>query len=96
MDELEALWPDPARREDALERVTVRVGVGDLRRQELDRKDRDVLQAVSVGLTSIEAAEVLGVPHETVKDRLKACRRVLRAKTTTHACCEALRQGLIR
>lgn len=96
MSGLESLWPDPDRRDDALARIGARVGVGDLRRQKLARHDRDVLQAISVGLTSIEAADVLGLEHETVKSQLKACRRILRAKTTTHACCEALRQGLIR
>jgi len=96
VDELEHLWPDPDRREAALGRVAVRVGVGELRRQELDRKDRDVLQAISVGLSSIEAADVLGLPHGTVQDRLKACRRVLRAKNTTHAVALAIRQGFIR
>lgn len=39
-------------------------------------------------------AEQLCLSFHTVKARAKAAREKLRSKTTTEACCEALRQGL--
>jgi LuxR family transcriptional regulator len=53
------------------------------------------LEAMSRGLNREEAADVLGITVESVKTHLRLARRALRAKTTTHACCEALRRGLI-
>lgn len=55
-----------------------------------------VLEAASRGLTAEMTADMLGVAYETVKTELKSARRRLRAKNTTHACCEAIRLGLIR
>jgi DNA-binding NarL/FixJ family response regulator len=64
-------------------------------RDTLTELERRTLEAMSRGLEREGAAELTGVSVEVVKDRLKVARRVLRAKNTTHACCEALRQGLI-
>jgi DNA-binding NarL/FixJ family response regulator len=55
-----------------------------------------VLEALSRGLGDNGAADVLGVTTESVKTSSQLARRKLKAKNTTHACCEALRQGLIR
>lgn len=54
-----------------------------------------VVQAMSYGMTREMAAELLGVSGETVKTQLESIRFRLKAKNTTHACCEALRRGLI-
>jgi DNA-binding CsgD family transcriptional regulator len=104
--DLEHLWPDPDRRDSACMRALIRVAAQPERwtikaapmvpRDSLTDAELRTLQAMSVGLSRYEAAEVLGVGLETVKDRLKVARRILAAKTTAHACCEALRQGLIR
>lgn len=54
-----------------------------------------VLLCASRGLGTKESAVTLGVSTETVKSELAQARYVLGSKTTTHACCEAIRQGLI-
>jgi len=54
-----------------------------------------VLQAVSFGLDRNGVAAVYNLSPFTVTEQLKAARRALRAKNTTHAVAEALRQGLI-
>ena len=58
--------------------------------------ERRVLEACSRGLTYEMAGDMLGISPTTVKEYLKTARYRLRAKNTTHACCEALRLGLIR
>lgn len=95
MTELEHVFPDPDRRDDALERLLTDV-YSTTERTQLTAAELRALQASSVGLDGYGAAAVLGVAYETVKSQLKTGRRALRAKNTTHACCEALRQGLIR
>lgn len=55
----------------------------------------EALTAVSNGLTSRMAGELLIKEEETIRSQLKAARMKLRAKNTTHACCMAIRQGLI-
>jgi DNA-binding CsgD family transcriptional regulator len=95
-------WADPDRRDAALERVRAQVKHGPW----LGPKTRDyrslqpselrALEAMSHGLSMLEASEVTGFNYETLRASLKNVRRVLGAKNTTHACCEALRQGLIR
>lgn len=65
-------------------------------RSELTAAEARVLEALSRGLTREEAAVLLGIGLESVKSHLKRIRRVLRAKTTTHAVAQALRLGLIR
>ena len=64
-------------------------------RDTLTEPERRTLEAMSHGLDREQTGQVLGVSVEVIKDRLKVARRVLRAKNTTHACCEALRLGLI-
>ena len=46
-------------------------------------------------MTREMAAEATGRSLETVKTQLLGARYKLRAKTMTHACCEAIRRGLI-
>ena len=53
------------------------------------------LNAVSRGLTAGMAAEVLGISPYTVQRQLKAARRKLAAKNTTHAVAIAMRQQMI-
>ena len=118
---LDREWPDPDKRNDALERVQAAVnqadriwplGYADMyptlredpdaytrrprKRVELDRRELRVLECLSHGMGRQGAADSLGLTLEMVKYSLLESRRVLRAKDVTHACCEALRQGLIR
>lgn len=95
MRHVEELWPDPDLRDDALERLAARVAVQPDKATLTDAEKR-VLEAVSHGLGGQGAADALGIGFETVKDRLKQARRALAAKDTTHAACEAIRQGLIQ
>ena len=53
------------------------------------------LGAVSHGLTAGMAAEVLGISPYTVQRQLKAARRKLAAKNTTHAVAIAFRQHML-
>lgn len=89
-------WSDPDRRDDALLRILTRVYEQPEERSTLTPGELRAIEAMSHGLGEIGAAEVIGVRPLTLKKQLKRARRVLRAKNTTHACCEALRRGLIR
>lgn len=94
MESLCREWPDPDRRDDALIRLACAVhssGKPDLTPTQLR-----CIEAASHGLDARGIGEVIGAQATTVKTHLKLARRLLRAKNTTHACCEALRLGLIR
>ena len=54
-----------------------------------------VLECASRGLQGAMIADVLGVGLETVRTQLQTARAKLGAKNTCHACCEALRLGLL-
>jgi DNA-binding NarL/FixJ family response regulator len=95
VESLRELWPDPDRRHDALVRLAVNVHEAEFP-DYLTPQQARVLEAMSRGLNRHETAELLGISVESTKTHLKLATRALRAKTTTHACCEALRRGLIR
>jgi DNA-binding CsgD family transcriptional regulator len=61
----------------------------------LTKRERVVLMMLSHGMTAQMVAEALGVSYHVVQQHSKAARYVLRAKNTTHACCIAIREGLI-
>jgi len=63
---------------------------------DLSPSEKDALTAISNGLTEQMAADLLVKERETIKSQLGSARMKLRAKTTTHACCIALRRGLIK
>jgi DNA-binding CsgD family transcriptional regulator len=65
-------------------------------RYTLTPAERRALEASSRGLTNQMIADLYGISSETVKMQLKSARFRLQAKNTTHACCQALRLGLIR
>lgn len=95
MDELEQLWPDDDRRDNGLCKA-----LRDIERQQDPSPDLTpceirCLQAASAGLQTKEIALVYGMSYLTVQDQLKAARRRLRAKNTTHAVAMGLRAGLI-
>lgn len=93
---LEELWPDPDLRDDALLRCLVDVYTYEPSApRPLSPMQVRVLEALSHGLGDSGSADVLGIDFETVKGYSKLARHKLRAKNTTHACCEALRRGLI-
>jgi len=103
MGSLDELWPDPDRRDEALAAIQARMAG---KRQFPQRGGRRAkltltpveircLQAASYGLQMADAAAAFGMGYETVQTHLKYARRKLRAKNTTHACCEAIRRGLI-
>lgn len=61
----------------------------------LTPRERDVLRCLAHGLTDRMAGDTLGLSVHTVRTHLRHARYKLNAKTTTHACCLALRLGLI-
>lgn len=107
MEGLRELWPDSDRRQVAIVRIlqaTVgrKVQNGHSSRplpravpHELAPVDLRILQALSYGLRADEAAKALGLERHHVEDRLRRARRIMQAKTTTGACCDAIRKGLI-
>lgn len=95
MIDLEHLWPDPDRRDAALIALAREMARRGVPSDELTASQQRALQVASFGLQERETADVLGLKVYTVRDVLKSGRRALRAKNTTHACCEALRRGLI-
>ncbi len=94
MEDLVQIWPDRDRRSDALLRCLI-----DVHQHEppdaLTPNQARVLEALSRGLGDKGAADLLGVTIESIKTSSQLARRKLKAKNTTHACCEALRRGLI-
>jgi DNA-binding NarL/FixJ family response regulator len=62
----------------------------------LTAREQEILAYFSRGLERGMVADALNVGVETVKAASKSARTKLRAKNTTEACCEAIRQGLIR
>jgi DNA-binding CsgD family transcriptional regulator len=58
-------------------------------------KELEVLAQLSIGYTSKQVARRLGKSPLTVKEQIASARKKLSAKTQTHACCEAIRKGLI-
>lgn len=106
-DSLDDLWPDPDRRNAALERLALLVHGGERvhneRRQRPRQGAHDLLSPIEVrcllvlshGVGLRGAAELLGVGLETVKTHTKHARWKLRAKNTTHAVAIAIRQGII-
>jgi DNA-binding NarL/FixJ family response regulator len=91
LDELEHLWPDPDRRAESLRKLHRRVIGTELRPDEVR-----TLQIISHGTGVKGAAELQSLSETTVLDQLWSARKLLGAKNTVHACCIALRQGLIR
>jgi len=65
-------------------------------RYSLTPAERRTLEAASRGLTNQMIADLYAISNETVKMQLKSARFRIQAKNTTHACCEAIRKGLIR
>lgn len=87
--------PDEDRRDGALLRILCDVYRAEEPGDRLTPAESRCLQAASRGLEVTEAAVLLGIAPDTVKTHLKHARRRLRAKNTAHACCEAIRFGLI-
>lgn len=87
-------WPDPDRRDKALERILLTIAAT-TERGALTPMEIRVLTVMSHGPTENEAATLIGVSLETVKWHTKGARRALRAKNTTHAVAIALREGFI-
>jgi DNA-binding NarL/FixJ family response regulator len=106
---LDADWPDPDRRDEALWRGLIKVAAAPLVDEaslgklgsgnpgrDPSKEELEVLEAFSRGLEWEGVAEILGRNFHTVKSQAKHARFLLQAKNTTEACCEALRRGLIR
>ncbi len=62
---------------------------------ELTARELDVARCLSHGMSEELCADALNVTPFTVKTHTKSLRLKLSAKTTLHACCEAIRLGLI-
>jgi DNA-binding CsgD family transcriptional regulator len=63
----------------------------------LDLSDGELaaLKAAAAGMRSVEAAVLLGTNEHAVRMKWRVAQAKLKAKNTTHACCIAIRQGLI-
>jgi DNA-binding CsgD family transcriptional regulator len=61
----------------------------------LSSRELDVLRCMSRGMTLPQVADTLCLSFHTVYAHLRNARFRLRAKNAAHACCEAIRQGLI-
>lgn len=94
MNDLEHLMPDEDRREQALENMLLAVHRMP-ERTDLTAQEIKVLQAFSFGLDSKGVSYVLGMNEHNVMAYRKKILRALRAKNTTHAVAEGLRQKLI-
>ena len=89
-------WPDADRRDYALTRILWRIDhQPDQPDRPLSPRELRCLEGMSHGLERAGTAELLGIDEETVKNHLRAARRLLRAKNTTHAVAIALRDGLL-
>jgi DNA-binding NarL/FixJ family response regulator len=60
----------------------------------ISRINLDTLRLAADGLSGSEIGRKLGIPEETVKSRLRACRDSLGALNTTHAVSIAHTTGL--
>lgn len=63
--------------------------------EELTPYEIQVLRYFSQGLEYKMVADAMNRSINTVMTQMKSARKKLRAKNTTHACCEAIRRGLI-
>ena len=61
----------------------------------LSPRQREVLALLSKGRLAKEVARDLGLHYGTVKEHIRVASRKLRARTTPHAVCIAVRAGLI-
>ena len=61
----------------------------------LTPRELAVLRLVSNGAQGHEAAQALGIGHETIRTHLRSAQIKLGARNRVHAACEALRQNLI-
>jgi DNA-binding CsgD family transcriptional regulator len=76
---------DPVHRDTAIDKATL----------DLSPQQRTVLTLTAMGVTGPDAAEALGISHETVRWNLKKTRARLGARTTAQAVAMALRKGII-
>jgi hypothetical protein len=92
-------WPDDDRRDDALQRLLLRVleqrGNGAGGADDVTPSQLRYLYAASIGLDWNHAADLYGVSRETVRTELYRARLCLAAKNTTHAVSTAIRCHLI-
>ena len=97
-------WTDPARREDALERVARdlarvgEVGEGHLRTtftDELSPSELRAMRAASYGLTAPMIADLHVTTEATVRTQLRSAILKLKAKNLTHAVALCVRAGLV-
>lgn len=80
--------------EHEIERVAS-LGIRALTRKQLTPAETQVLRLASVGLSEKQIVRALQRSPGTVKNHLRAARWKLDAENTVHACCEALRRGVI-
>ncbi|HKY79796.1 MAG TPA: response regulator transcription factor [Anaerolineales bacterium] len=62
----------------------------------LSRREMEVLECVTRGLSNKEIAKVLDISHQTVKNHVTAILRKLNVEDRTQAAVHALRQGWVR
>jgi DNA-binding NarL/FixJ family response regulator len=62
----------------------------------MTRRQQQILQLLSLGLTEQQVADELGLGRETVKSHSKEIRRHLGARSKTHAVAIGFQTGLLR
>lgn len=92
---LSALARTPVIDETEIEGFLAARGCRERAADSLTVREIEVLRYLARGLTREQTADAMAYSFETVKDWLKSARFKLRAKNSTHACCEALRRGMI-
>ena len=61
----------------------------------LTEKQREVVAALSRGLTDKQIAQAFGVSHRTIFDHVELAKKRLAASNRAHAVAEAIRRGVI-
>ena len=101
MSVLDDAWPDPDRRDEALERLARNLQRGGIAPRHGDNEfglspmEIRCLRAASYGQTTVDTGALFGLSPASIASHLRWARRRLRAKTTAHAVAEALRHDLI-
>lgn len=62
----------------------------------LTAPETETLQLVSNGFSDKQIAELLGITHFGVTDRVRSILLKLQASTRTEAACRAIREGIIK
>jgi DNA-binding NarL/FixJ family response regulator len=83
-------------KEGLLAHLALRTRTGPALEKQLSRREMDILQSLTQGLSNKEIARVLGISQQTVKNHMTSLLGKFRAVDRTQLAVLALRQGLVR